>query len=286
MCNHNQEDDTITKREPVTIDSILDGDATDWIRLLSTESVQLVIADPPWLVTDFEFDKKFDSYGWIDEVQRIMTPNGYLVLFGAIETLAKVQGFDLRFWCVWRKPRPLLAFHNQKKPGNQCEAFGVYTKKGVQTKDLFFQHVYTYGEPYKKVQKLVSYIRGGKDMIDRGSTSHWTKDGYVSENDGTRIQSNVIDASFKPCMKKIERTKHPTQKPLKLMATIIMWLTQKGDLVLDPFCGSGSSCVAASRFGRHYIGIDNDSVWCKVARQRLVDVSVFDKCYGDLIFDD
>jgi len=74
---------------------------------------------------------------------------------------------------------------------------------------------------------------------------------------------------------------HPTQKPLKLMELLIKYLSNKGDVVLDPFCGSGTTCVAAKKLGRKYIGIEIDEKYYKIALQRVNNVperlEVFDE---------
>ncbi len=69
---------------------------------------------------------------------------------------------------------------------------------------------------------------------------------------------------------------HPTQKPLKPIAYLIINSTKEGDLILDPFCGSGTTCVAAKMLGRRYIGIDISEKYCEIARMRLkaVDTGV------------
>lgn len=73
----------------------------------------------------------------------------------------------------------------------------------------------------------------------------------------------------------IER-QHPTQKPLQLMKWILQDFSKEDDLILDPFCGSGTTCVAAKMLGRRYIGIDISPEYCEIARQRLeaVDTGV------------
>ena len=69
---------------------------------------------------------------------------------------------------------------------------------------------------------------------------------------------------------------HPTEKPLNIICEIIEVSTREGDLILDPYCGSGTTCVAAKMLGRRYIGIDISEKYCKIARQRLeaVDTGV------------
>jgi len=78
---------------------------------------------------------------------------------------------------------------------------------------------------------------------------------------------NVLTCDFVPG----EQGEHPTQKPVRLMQALIELTTQPQHLVLDPFCGSGSTLVAAAMSGRHYLGIDSDRGYCELARRRLAD---------------
>ena len=66
-----------------------------------------------------------------------------------------------------------------------------------------------------------------------------------------------------------ENTEHPTQKPEKLLAKIILASSQENDIVFDPFLGSGTSCVAAKKLGRHYVGVEMDETYCCLAEKRL-----------------
>ena len=66
-----------------------------------------------------------------------------------------------------------------------------------------------------------------------------------------------------------ENTDHPTQKPEKLIAKLILASSQKGDLIFDPFMGSGTTCVVAKKLGRNFLGIEKEATYCAVAVKRL-----------------
>ena len=66
--------------------------------------------------------------------------------------------------------------------------------------------------------------------------------------------------------------KHPTEKPVELLKALISWSTVEGETVLDPFCGSGSTLVAAEELGRNWIGIEKDPHWYDVARARIAEL--------------
>ena len=113
------------------------------------------------------------------------------------------------------------------------------------------------------------------DLLDRAGLVHWPQRGskpqqkrYADETQGVHIQDiisdiNVINAQA------LERTGYPTQKPLALLNRIILASSNRGDVVLDPFCGSGTACVAAARAGRRWIGIDANADAIRIASERL-----------------
>lgn len=91
---------------------------------------------------------------------------------------------------------------------------------------------------------------------------------YSTRTEGVGVVSNIL---------KVQTTvedhgKHIAQKPLKLMELLVSLVTVEGQVVLDPFMGSGTTCLAAKRLGRHYIGIDADPTSVQMALERLDDV--------------
>ena len=86
--------------------------------------------------------------------------------------------------------------------------------------------------------------------------------------------SNFWDDITIPFWSMAENTAHPTQKPEKLIAKIILASSQPGELVLDPFLGSGTTSVVAKKLGRHYIGIETQAQYCVWAEQRLAQAEL------------
>ncbi len=84
--------------------------------------------------------------------------------------------------------------------------------------------------------------------------------------------NNVLQSS----MERGEGGLHPTQKPLRLMKALIELTTKEGQMVLDPFCGSGTTLVAAKQNGRHYVGIEQNQRFCEIAYERLSESTLFD----------
>lgn len=254
------------------LNQIIHGDCFDVFKNIPDGSIDAVVTDPPYMTTDLDFDK---TGFCVDTFCNLLLPklknDGQLAVFGSIELLAKISYFyPIRWSGMWLKPSGPMRSHTAKKPRSKSELYCVFAHPKHKISNLTYNKILLPGEPYRVVQKNSGYARGGKDQIDRVSnTKGWTKDGYVSENKGTRQQTDVIEAPNKPTMKHSERTLHPTQKPMHLISTLIQWITNPGDTVLDPFAGSGTTAVACKELGRNYICIEKDEEYYKIACNRL-----------------
>jgi len=106
----------------------------------------------------------------------------------------------------------------------------------------------------------------------------------VYHDDGMRLPRSVMRC--RNIHRSEESLGHPTQKPVEVMIPFILYSSNPGDLVLDPFCGTGTSLVAAKMYGRGWLGIENDPKWAKVAQDRLdatvaLDCSVSREAQGE-----
>jgi DNA modification methylase len=234
------------------------------LKKIADKSVDLVCIDPPYLSTDLDFDKAgFDLPTLKTELARIIKPSGYIACFGTIELLAAfINPFSIRYSGVWLKPRGTMRTATAKKPMSKCEPYAVFCLKGAKISDMTFNRLKIEGgKPYAKKQNNTGYERDGKDSLSRSDNSGWTKDGYVSENDGFRWQTDVIEAPHKGCMKHSERTDHPTQKPIAALSVLIKMLSNEGNLVVDCFGGSGSTGETCIQLKRDFIIIEKDKTY-------------------------
>jgi len=233
------------------------------LKKVADKSIDLVLIDPPYLSTDLDFDKAgFDLATLKTELARIIKPSGYLACFGTIELLAAfINPFAIRYSGVWLKPRGTMRTATAKKPMSKCEPYAVFCIKNAKICDMTFNKLKIAGKAYSKKQKNGGYQRDGKDSLSRANASAWTQDGYISENNGFRWQTDVIEAPHKGCMKHADRTAHPTQKPVEALSTIVQWLTNEGDVVLDCFAGSGSLGETCIKLNRDFILIEKDKTY-------------------------
>ena len=107
---------------------------------------------------------------------------------------------------------------------------------------------------------------------------------WIEKEDGRRVRhtyaSNFWDDLTVPFWSMPENTEHPTQKPEKLLARIILASSREGDVVFDPFLGSGTTSVVAKKLGRHYVGIEQDETFALLAAKRLRAAGVGGRIQG------
>jgi site-specific DNA-methyltransferase (adenine-specific) len=236
---------------------IYQGDCLDILAKLPAESVDLIFADPPYFLSNNgitchagrmvsvnkgEWDRSRGAQAnhefnleWLAACQRILRPNGSIWVSGTSHVIHSV-GFamqKLEFKLLndisWVKPNP--------PPNLSCRYFTHATETIIwAAKNKKSRHTFHY--------KAMKELAGGKQM-----KSVWTI----------------------PPPESWEKKfgKHPTQKPLALLERILLASSSEGDLVLDPFLGSGTTALAALRLSRRVFGIDADSAWIHLSLVRL-----------------
>ncbi|MBR4959384.1 MAG: site-specific DNA-methyltransferase [Clostridia bacterium] len=251
-----------------TPDSVLDrtilGDTFAVLPLLPSESVDLVIADPPYNLDkrygDTDFHRmaaaEYEDFTrrWLTEVLRILKPEGSLYVCADWQTgilLAPLlaQSAILRNRITWQREKGRGAAANWK---NGMEDIWFATKSSRYTFHL---------DAVRQRRRVLAPYR------ENGAPKDWeeTADGRYRDT----CPSNFWDDITIPFWSMPENTDHPAQKPEKLLAKLILASSSPGDVVLDPFAGSGSTCVTAKKLGRHSIGIERESTYCCLCEKRL-----------------
>ncbi len=245
-------------------DKIHTGDCRDFLPKIPDGSVDALITDAPygvgqggWDVMDRELAERI-----VREALRILKPTGSFFWFGNNEVTAEM-------WGVFKplRPRWLTWFYrNSSNIGHQTFGWNsqviVYGHKG--------NPVFNLDEVRVPYSKNTSTSRVAHD----DSTSQYgvRRNGKTQKryHDGGRKPMDVLEfPAVTAGVAEAEGRWHPTQKPLSLMRTLVAASTKLGDLVLDPFCGSGTTCLAARQLDRHYIGFERDEDFARKCRQRL-----------------
>ena len=246
--------------------SILQGDCVEMLRKLPSESVDLIFADPPYrMQTEGELlrtngskfagvDDDWDRFGtnqeyddfsrnWLAECKRVLKPNGSIWVIGSFQNIYRLGYImsELGYWTIndiiWAKPNAVPNFAGTRfQNSHETLLWCVKDKKS--------KYTFNY--------KTMKYLNGGKQ-----DKSIWEIGICIGEE-------RLKDANGKKV--------HSTQKPEKLLYKVILSSSREGDLVLDPFFGTGTTGAMAKRLKRNYIGIERDEGYIDVAKNRIAAV--------------
>jgi len=248
------------------------GDAVLWLCTLADESVDLIFADPPYNIRKAEWDT-FESQQayvnwslqWIEQAARVLKPTGTLYICGFSEILADLKLPAQQFFrgCRW------LVWHYKNKAnlgrdwGRSHESILHLRKSKHFTFNMddvrvaYGNHTLKYPE---HPQAETSQYGNGKD---KSRLWHPHPKG-AKPRDVIEIPTT--------CNGMHEKTPHPTQKPEELLRKIVLASSNPGDLVVDPFVGSGTTAVVAQQLQRRWLGCDISAEYCAWAMQRIEQV--------------
>lgn len=253
------------KENPDVLNKTLNGDVLKMLEFVPDNFADLIIIDPPYNLTKnfngFKFnsrsDESFDEYleTWFPQVCKKLKPNGSLYMCGDWKCTSSLQRaiekeLSILNRITWQREKGRGAKSNWKN-GMEDIWFAVKNPK-----DYYFDV-----ESVKMKRKVIAPYK-----VD-GKPKDWDQ----SEEGNFRITypSNFWDDISIPFWSMPENTDHPTQKPEKLYAKLILASSKPGDIVFDPFLGSGTTSVVAKKLGRNYCGIEMNQEYCLWTEKRL-----------------
>ena len=258
------------------IDNILNGDSLKLLKNIPEKSFDLIFADPPYNMQigdklrrpddskvngvydkwdQFESFQHYDEFSlkWLKECKRILKDNGSIWVIGSYHNIFRL-GYhlqNLNYWIlndiIWRKNNPMPNFRGTRFT-NAHETL-IWASKNKNSK-------YTFN--YQSLKCL---------------------------NDDLQMRSDWLFpiCSGKERLKKNGKKIHSTQKPESLLHRIILATTNKGDIIFDPFLGTGTTAVVAKKLGRNYFGIEKDKKYFKAANLRIKNTKIIEDNYLDTI---
>ncbi len=246
-------------------DIIINGDVFKILPNLPDRFVDLMVADPP-----YNMDKDFNQVQframtnqdyilwlnqWLPMVKRILKPNASLYICGDWRSSSAIEAVCAEHFIIQNR----ITFEREKGRGaknnwkNCSEDIWFCTN----SKDYYFN---------------VDAVKTKKKVIAPYKNAHGAPKDWQGEQDGNfrlTYPSNIWTDITIPFWSMAENTEHPTQKPEKLLAKIILASSKEGDVVFDPFLGSGTTAVVAKKLNRRYCGIDIDKKYCAISEKRL-----------------
>lgn len=230
---------------------IYHGDCIEGMKILPDNSVDMVLTDPPYCTTQNKWDSAVDMNLFWKEIKRVTKEHSAILLFSQMPfTATAVMSNPKMFRYEWicEKYNP-TGFLNAKRMPMKCHENVL----------VFYNKLPTYNP---------QMIQG--KAHSRGGTGRQSKN-YGSYSDTKRCTSNmyyprdVIKVNWQDSIRGL----HPTQKPVSLCEYFIKTYSNKGDIILDPFIGSGTTAVAAKNTNRNYIGWEQNDEYFEVAKNRL-----------------
>jgi modification methylase len=244
-------------------DEILVGDCIERMRALPAGSIDMIFADPPYNLqlkgelrrpnnsrvdgVDADWDKfqsitSYDHFtrAWMAAARRLLKPDGTIWVIGSYHNIYRLGGAlqDLDYWIlnevVWRKSNPMPNFRGRRFT-NAHETL-IWASRSETSR-------YTFN--YEAMKALNEGVQMRSDWL----LPICTGAERLKQDDGAKA--------------------HPTQKPESLLHRVILSATKPGDVVLDPFFGTGTTGVVAKRLGRRWIGIEQDAGYAKIAMARI-----------------
>jgi len=265
---------------------IIQGDCLEVMRKMEPESVDAIVTDPPYAIGATSLDTSDVFPLALPPIYRLLKADGWLAFFGVMPTAAHwceqaaSVGFKWREHIVWVKR--IVIPHAKLMRGH--ESIFVFRKGDAR--------FHTVRGPYMDV-KFPLLLAGclTLDALQRRDADMWfaiRRGGRIRKRPTTgkrqkayeRYKGGIVarpDANFTNVWSflPVHRAKtglpynHPHEKPVVLLKRIVELLTPHDALVLDPFCGSGSTGEACRRLGRAFVGIELSEAYCEIARRRL-----------------
>ena len=254
-----------TTLKNLPLNQVLAGDCIELMNSLPAKSVDLIFADPPYNLQlggellrpnntrvdgvedawdQFESFKVYDDFtrDWLTAAKRILKDDGSLWVIGAYHNIFRVGATlqDLGYWIlndvIWRKTNPMPNFR---------------------------------GRRFTNAHETMIWCSKGQDARYR-----FNYEAMKALNDDLQMRSDWVlpICSGSERLKKDGRKAHATQKPEALLYRIVLACTEPGDVVLDPFLGSGTTGAVAKKLGRNYIGLEREQDYVTIATERLKDI--------------
>jgi site-specific DNA-methyltransferase (adenine-specific) len=274
FCDYDMERRLYSLSDKSLRDELFNGDCLSILKTIPDQSIDCCITDPPYNISGYDDKKEIGWYKsnklwtekkkfnkidagwdkfsdvsyldftreWIAEIKRILKPNGNIAIFGSLHNIYKIgvilDELDLKMI------NSIIWFKRNAFPNITQRMFCESTEQIIWATNNSKKYAKNWTFNYKTMKE----VNGGKQM------------------------RNMWDIPNTPQNER-KCGKHPSQKPEEVLDRLIKALTKEGDIVIDPFIGSGTTAVSAKKHGRHYIGIDNNKEYLDIAQKRLAKLT-------------
>ncbi len=279
----------------INLNTICNEDCLEGMKRIPNGSVDCILTDPPYLyLKNQKLDRMFDEKAFFSECKRVLKKDAFIVLFGRGTSFYRWNcmladmGFTFKEEIIWDKintTSPLLALSRKH------ETISIHS---VGNKHIFRSKI-----PYEEIRRIddpklvgdakriVSYIRNNdvdkiKEEINNGLVYNRkrTHKSHVSTQSGfnssdramsciNSIKNGCNERDIISILRDHYSAIHPTQKPVRLLERLLKLTSEEGDIILDPFSGSGSTALACINTNRNYIGYEIDKEYYDLSMDRI-----------------
>ena len=248
---------------------LFNGDCFEVMKFIPDKSVDMILCDLPYGTTEFKWDSVIDFNILWEEYKRIIKDFSAIVLFGQepFSSHLRFSNFDwYKYEWYWEKTRCGNVLNSKNAPLKKIENIIVFSNGTIANgspKRMKYnpQGLKKYGKEIQNTQKSIYHF--GRET--KGSELKKRKT-FIQEY--TNYPSNVLRFNS------VFKTKHPTEKPIDLLEYLIKTYTNENEVVLDNCMGSGSTGVAAVKNHRDFIGIELDTKYFEIAKERINEAAM------------
>ena len=229
---------------------LYNDDCLKVLPILPDKSIDLILTDPPYGTTQCKWDSIIPFEPMWKELKRIIKDNGCIALFGNEPFSSALRMSNIKHFkydWIWKKSNIMGFLNAKKRPLKEIEIISIFNSK-----------IY-------KPQNLKKNFKGKNRS--GGTTDVYKNYKLINDSEFTNYPKTIIEF-------KSERGLHPTQKPVSLLQYLIKTYTNENDTILDFTMGSGSTGVACKYLNRKFIGIEKDTKYFDIAKNRIESILI------------
>jgi site-specific DNA-methyltransferase (adenine-specific) len=269
------------------------GDCQGVLPELSAGSVDAVVTDPPYCYLHQNFDRRFDETAFFIQCKRVLKETGFIVQFGRgtsfyrRNSLLARMGFSFKEEIIWDKRYISSPFQPVKRVHETISIYGLegrlrsplipYLEKkqfDISSMGNDIKRILSLLKSHNGMEKVLDFVENGLRYDGEGrKKSNITCNALKYCDAGTHLLRSIKEGLYERTIMEVKmdrfQQEHPAQKPERLMERIAALVSDAGDLILDPFMGSGTTGVACINTGRKFIGIELNEEYFDIACRRI-----------------
>jgi len=274
----------------------LHDDSINVLKQLEDNSIDAIVTDPPYEYLNHKLDRRFVKSEVLEQWDRVVKDDGFIVFFGRGESFHEINyllnnlGWKFKEEVIWNKrsgTSPFLPLSRVHETVSLLSKNGKIRKNKVPYEEVKKYQLDRMQNDLKRIvsglgnqkslMSITYFLENQKVLNDKQNKPKFgitVSDNFKTTDQAAGALQSIIKGLNEQSIMEVARdgrkiTVHPTQKPIRLMERLINLASDEGDVILDPFMGSGSTGLAAKNTNRNFIGIEIDDEYFEKANSRL-----------------